>query len=157
MVTNTGPASAINVVTVLERIEPLYANPLLREVAPTGAAATGICGINVLPSRLLRKAQGYLPPRCDINVDDREYFDVLTFRRDEGHAYVAFQIAEMAELASHVQVQPDQMWFPIDWVLVHELHIRVTAANAAPVERVFYFRAVNTPGDFLRFSSQPLH
>jgi hypothetical protein len=152
MVTNAGPAPAINVVTVLERIDPGYANPLLSPPRGSGAPA-----LNVLPSRLVRKAEGYLPPRCDINFKDREYFDVLTFIRTEERAFVAFQIAEQAELAAHHQIPRDQMWFPIQWVQEYHLLIRVTANNAEPVERVFKFRAVNTPGQYFKFWREDGH
>lgn len=148
MVTNAGPAPATNVVTVLERIDPGYANPLLRP--PAGSE---IPGINVLPSRLVRKAAIYLPKRCDINLNDREYFDVLSFNRDEDKAFVAFQIAEQGELSNVVLVAPDHMWFPIQWQLEYQLLIRVTANNAEPVERIFKFQAVNTPGQYFRFWS----
>jgi hypothetical protein len=146
MVTNAGPAPAINVVTVLERIDPGYANPLLG--SPPGSDAPGL---NVLPSRLVRKAQGYLPLRCDINLNDREYFDVLTFIRNEKNAFVGFQIAEQAELASHHRLPVDRMLFQIQWQQEYQLLIRVTANNAEPVERVFKVQAVDTPGQYFRF------
>ena len=141
MATNSGPAMAGNVVVTLDRIEPANQNPML---AVTNGNRKGI---DVLPSLLDRKGvtgQREFPLRCDINPQSREYFDMLVYHLSDvtGFPEVAFHIAEKDALAYQLGMQGvANVWCPLVWEVEYALHIRATAANADPVERVFKFKA----------------
>ncbi len=139
MATNSGPAMAGSVVVTLDRIEPADQNPM---IAVRNGPRTGI---NVLPSLLDRKGvtqQRENPLRCDINPQSREYFDVLVYRMSTGFPEVAFKIAEKDALAFQLGMQNvDDVWCPLVWEVEYALHIRATAANAEPVERIFRCKA----------------
>lgn len=155
MATNSGPAMAGNVVVTLDRIEPANENPMVRV---TNGERTGI---NVLPSLLDRKGvtqQRELPVRCDINPQSREYFDVLVYHEsDTTHSpEVAFHIAEKDAFAYQLGMQGvPNVWCPIVREREYALHIRATAANADPVERVFKFKATGAADLFEFWTPAP--